>query len=67
MSSKCFPLLVVSSKIQNKAIGPKLPNHYFLISAYLLLVAAWSTSQFKSRQLYNREGTESSLCILIYI
>ena len=62
----CFPLLVVSSQLLIKAIAPKLTSLISLPSANRLPVAACNTSKFKSRQLLNKETTETSLGILIY-
>ena len=65
--SRCFPELVVNLKLLNEAIPARLINILSSVFTYLLMVAAWSTSKFKSRQLFNKELRESSRGMLIYI
>ena len=67
ISSKCLSDDVVNLNLLNKAIGPRLTNLISLASSYLFLLAACNTSKFNTRSFFNKEITESSVGILIYI
>ena len=56
-----------SLKLLNKAIGPKLTSLLSLPFPYLDLSAFLKPSKLRSKYLFNKLITESSLGILIYI